>query len=282
MRMVRYEPWFPLIGLASPSHVDRVAARGGQLRRDPARADRGGGRGSRSRRGKPGRVKRHAWGIAIFVAVFSFYLLTQSREARRGATPTACGRSPITSSTTATSTSRRAGPRTSRRVRAASTTASRRSGPSLVHVPGAALIYASHSIAPRYDVLMRPVATHLACAALGALACVVLFGLLCDLGYRKRTASLAAAILALATTTWVYARYPYSEILQLACFTGTFRAVLRCCATTGERPAAAPPKGRRGSIDDDPGARACGSACGPAACSTRSTCSRRRSSAARS
>ena len=100
-------------------------------------------------------------------------------------------------------------------------------GPSLIHVPGVALAGLGHAIAPSYDPLVRPLATHLGPAALGALACVVFFLLLGDLGIRPRTASLATAILATATTTWVYARYPYSEILQLTAFLGLFRQVLR-------------------------------------------------------
>ena len=99
-------------------------------------------------------------------------------------------------------------------------------GPSLVHLPGVALADLGHAVAPSYDPLVRPLATHLAPSALGALACVVFFLLLRDLGIRDRTASLATAMLACATTTWVYARYPYSEILQLAGFVGLFRQVL--------------------------------------------------------
>src|SRR5690606_26685020 len=84
-------------------------------------------------------------------------------------------------------------------------------------------------------VLLRPVFTHLAPAALGALACVLFFGLLRDLGRSARTASLCTAILAVATTTWVYARMPYSEILQLACFLGFVRATLRVAAEPSKR-----------------------------------------------
>jgi hypothetical protein len=100
-------------------------------------------------------------------------------------------------------------------------------GPSLVHLPGVALAGLGHAVAPSYDPLVRPLATHLGPSALGALACVVFFLLLGDLGIGPRTASLATAILACATTTWVYAHYPYSEILQLAAFLGLFRQVLR-------------------------------------------------------
>jgi hypothetical protein len=72
---------------------------------------------------------------------------------------------------------------------------------------------------------------------LGALACVLLFLLLRDLGIRARTASACAAILACSTTTWVYARMPYSEILQLTCFLGLFRQVLRVCQAPARRDA---------------------------------------------
>ncbi len=100
-------------------------------------------------------------------------------------------------------------------------------GPSLVHIPGVLVQQAAHALAKEYDPLVRPFAAHLAPAALGALACVMFFLLLRDLGFRDRTASVCTVILACATTTWVYARYPYSEILQLAAFSGLVRQVLR-------------------------------------------------------
>lgn len=100
-------------------------------------------------------------------------------------------------------------------------------GPSLVHVPGAAIARAIHDVDPRYDGPLRPLAVHLAPSLLGALACVLFFLLLRDLGIRARVASGSTVILAVATTTWVYARMPYSEILQLAAFLGLFRAVIR-------------------------------------------------------
>jgi hypothetical protein len=102
-------------------------------------------------------------------------------------------------------------------------------GPSLIHLPGAAIAGLSHAVAPSCDRLVRPLATHLAPAALGALACLVFLALLGDLGIGRRTATLATAIVACATTTWVYARYPYSEILQLVGFLGLFRQVLLAC-----------------------------------------------------
>ena len=179
-------------------------------------------------------MKQHVWGIAIFIAVFSWNLLTQSREPAWGDSHgmwevadrlVAHGSIDIPTRW----------PEDIPAGRDGKYYGIAPIGPSLVHVPGAALLAESHAMAPAQDALVRPLATHLAPAALGALACVLLFGLLRDLGYKARTASRAAAILAVATTTWVYARYPYSEILQLACFLGTFRAVLRACETPGRR-----------------------------------------------
>ncbi len=78
---------------------------------------------------------------------------------------------------------------------------------------------------------------HLAPSALGALAAVLFFLLLGELGAGRKTASACTAILVVATTTWVYAHYPYSEILQLACFLGLFRAVIRVMGLPTKREA---------------------------------------------
>ena len=110
-------------------------------------------------------------------------------------------------------------------------------GCALVHVPGAALAAGGHLVAPGEDPLVRPLATHLAPSALGALAAVLFFLLLGDLGIGRRTASACTAILAFATTTFVYAHYPYADILQLACFLGLFRAALRTSADPTRREA---------------------------------------------
>lgn len=110
-------------------------------------------------------------------------------------------------------------------------------GTSLVHVPGAAIAQLGHALASRFDVVVRPLATHVGPSALGGLACALLFLLLRDLGIRRRAASACAAILAVATTTWVYARMPYSEIAQMACFVGLFRALIRVTAVPTRREA---------------------------------------------
>ncbi len=110
-------------------------------------------------------------------------------------------------------------------------------GCALVHVPGAALAALSHLIAPGADPLVRPLATHLAPSALGALAAVLFFLLLIDLGISRRTASTCTAIFAASTTVAVYSHYAYADILQLAIYLGLFRAALRTSADPTKREA---------------------------------------------
>lgn len=175
-----------------------------------------------------------SWSAAIFVAVFAFYLATSSREPAWG---DAHGMWEVAEQLA-----------TKGRIDIAThwpedIPAGRNGlyygiapiGPSLAHVPGVLIAQLGHAISPRYDRLVRPLATHVGPAALGALAAMIFFGLLLDLGIRPKTASLSTAVLACATTTWVYARMPYSEILQLVCFLGWFREVLRIAATPTRR-----------------------------------------------
>lgn len=168
------------------------------------------------------------WSLAIFVAVFAFYLATSSREPAWG---DARGMWAVADHLIARQSIAidHRWPDDIPAGRHGKYYGIAPIGPSLIHLPGAALAQASHAAAPRYDALVRPLATHVGPAALGALACVLLFQLLRELGIRATTASACAAILACSTTTWVYARMPYSEILQLVGFLGLFRAVLRTC-----------------------------------------------------
>src|ERR1700759_3874837 len=62
-------------------------------------------------------------------------------------------------------------------------------GPAIMHLPGAAISALAHRFAPEKEILIRPLATHVGPSALGALAAVLFFWLLLDLGIRKRTAS---------------------------------------------------------------------------------------------
>lgn len=108
---------------------------------------------------------------------------------------------------------------------------------SLVHLPGVALLGMLETISPRPDTyhFYQPLTTHLECSLLGALA-VMLFFLLCrQLAISRRAASLASLVVAFATTTWVYAHYPYSEIAQAAWFTGFVLSLLRVDETAAPR-----------------------------------------------
>jgi hypothetical protein len=166
--------------------------------------------------------------IAIFVAVFGFYLLTSSREPAWGdAHPMWEVAAHLVDGFHVDIQTR--WPEDIPTGRGGKIYGIAAIGDALAHVPGAAVMAVSHRIAPSQDALVRPLAVHLGPSALGALTAVLLFLLLVDLGVRARTASLCTAISAVATSTWVYAHYPYSEILQVAVVLGAFRATLRTC-----------------------------------------------------
>jgi 4-amino-4-deoxy-L-arabinose transferase-like glycosyltransferase len=106
-----------------------------------------------------------------------------------------------------------------------------------VHVPGAAARLALGRISPRSAPHSLPLFSHLGPALLAALACT-LYARLCRRGGGSPGATaLATAGLAVTTTLWVYARTTYADILQAACFTGFFLAVLEARANPGRRAA---------------------------------------------
>src|SRR5262245_61398596 len=167
-----------------------------------------------------------AWYIAIFVAVFGLYLLSSSREPAWGdARPMWEVADRLVQHAAIDIKTR--WPDDMPPGRNGKTYGIAAIGTVLVHVPGAALAALGHLAAPRHATLLRPIFTHVAPAAPGALACLLFFGLLRDRGRSPRTASLGTAILACSTTVWVYARMPYGEIIQVACFLGVFRYTLR-------------------------------------------------------
>jgi hypothetical protein len=98
---------------------------------------------------------------------------------------------------------------------------------SLIQLPGLLVLDGVAAVFPGAAGLARPVTSHLACAAFGALTCTLFFGLCRQRRLSRRASSLATVVLALGTTTWVYARYSYSEIAQAAFFTGYLLALLR-------------------------------------------------------
>jgi hypothetical protein len=111
---------------------------------------------------------------------------------------------------------------------------------SLVHLPGAALReallrqYPAEPKTPRVaeakaqaEALSLPWASHLGPAALGALSCVLLFGLCLRLGLSRAMASATTLLAGLGCGIWVYSHYTYTDILQTAAFTGMLLALVR-------------------------------------------------------
>jgi hypothetical protein len=96
--------------------------------------------------------------------------------------------------------------------------------PSLLHLPGAALRNILWHLHPGPEVahLLAASACHLAGTLLGGLVAWLFFRLCRRHGASPRVAGFAAILLAVGTIVWVYARYPFSEIAQIACFTGFF------------------------------------------------------------
>lgn len=169
-------------------------------------------------------MKPRGWGLAIFIATFTFYMFTSSREVAWGdarsmwelANKLLDGEIHVNHPWPDDMK-----PQDGKFYSIAPI------GTAIVHVPGAVIAQIGHWYSPRHDALVKPLAIHVGPSLMGALSCLLFFWLLLDLGVRRRTASTCTAILAVATTLWVYARMPYSEILQVACFLGLFRAVLR-------------------------------------------------------
>jgi hypothetical protein len=98
---------------------------------------------------------------------------------------------------------------------------------SVVQIPGLLLFDAASAVRPELRGLARPLTSHLACAAFGALACALFYRLCRQRRLSPRASSAATVVLAVATTVWVYARYSYSEIAQTALFTGFVLELLR-------------------------------------------------------
>lgn len=96
--------------------------------------------------------------------------------------------------------------------------------PSLLHLPGlvlcAPLSYAS--VGSEVAHLRDALSCHLAGSLLGALVAWLFFRLCLRHGASPPVARFAAILLAVASMVWVYARSPFTEIVQTACFTGFF------------------------------------------------------------
>jgi hypothetical protein len=96
--------------------------------------------------------------------------------------------------------------------------------PSLVHLPGTTIrVWLSYlKVTPEVSHLFDVLAVHLAGGLLGGLAAWLFFRLCRRHGASLPVARLASLVLALGSILWVYARYPFSEIVQIVCFTGFF------------------------------------------------------------
>jgi hypothetical protein len=98
--------------------------------------------------------------------------------------------------------------------------------PSLAHLPGVTarqlLVRVPHG--PEIGHLIEVIGCHLAGGLLGALTAWLFFRLCLRHGASRRVARFAALALATGSLVWVYARYPFTEIVQVACFTGFFLA----------------------------------------------------------
>jgi hypothetical protein len=97
---------------------------------------------------------------------------------------------------------------------------------SVIHVPGAYLQRELARIFPAHWQISWRFTSHLAPTLLGTLACVMFFGLCRRLRMKPIPAAACTVALAFASSVWVYSRYPYSETLQLVCFTGFFAKLL--------------------------------------------------------
>ena len=96
----------------------------------------------------------------------------------------------------------------------------------VVHIPGAVLQYQAQKHFPLLAPLVWRFTSHLATVLLGALTCLLFFGMCRRAGAKPASAAITTLALALGTTIWVYSRYTYSEVLQAACFTGFFAQLL--------------------------------------------------------
>ncbi len=111
--------------------------------------------------------------------------------------------------------------------------------PSLVHIPGAVVraLVQHFSIGPEVAHLLDIVSCHLAGGLLGALVAWLFFRLCLGHGASPQVARFAAISLAVGSMVWVYARYPFTEIVQVACFTGFFLELSRLARRLDRRTA---------------------------------------------
>src|SRR5215472_4837201 len=99
--------------------------------------------------------------------------------------------------------------------------------PSLAAVPGVALRNAVMALSPKLGPFATAITSHLAPTLLGAWTCLLFFGMCRRMNASVGTATLGVAVLAIATSTVIYARMPLSEAMQTTCFTGLVAELAR-------------------------------------------------------
>jgi hypothetical protein len=113
--------------------------------------------------------------------------------------------------------------------------------PSLAHLPGAAVraVLGRWQPGPEAAHLLDAFSCHLSGGLLGALAAWLFFRLCLAHGASRRAARFASLLLATGSIVWVYARSPFTEIVQLVCFTGFFLESARLAKRLDRRTAVA-------------------------------------------
>ncbi len=170
------------------------------------------------------------WGLRVgmFVAAFFFYMLTTSRE-RPWADATPVWEVADSIVTTGTLEIRTQWPYGAPPGRNGKFYAYNPLLNSLVHVPAAQVRQQvlKRWPDPAVSSLSWALACHVAPSAMAALVCVLFFALCREHGVSSRIAALSTLAVGAGSIVWVYARYPYSEILQIAFFTGAFLQLVR-------------------------------------------------------
>jgi hypothetical protein len=98
---------------------------------------------------------------------------------------------------------------------------------SAIHVPGALLQRLAVSRNPGDAQMAKIVASHLGPAALGALAAVLFVRLCLFLGLGFGASLASSVVLVMGTMVGIYARMPWSEMVQTVTFLGFFAALMR-------------------------------------------------------
>jgi len=113
--------------------------------------------------------------------------------------------------------------------------------PSLLHVPGAGLrgLLLHFRPGPEVAHLADVLGCHLSGGLLGALVVWLFFRLCLGHGASPRLAGFSALMLGAGSLLWVYARSPFTEIVQVACFTGFFLELSRLLERLDRRTALA-------------------------------------------